>query len=105
MDDKKKRFVIPEAELVNFTNNDIITLSGDVQGAYWGDDDNGEEAVRKAVENAEDRADLAEEDFAAFAGGPQDVVVSVSASGLDGASWLLIEVNEDKVGFEHISLE
>ncbi|MCR4639747.1 hypothetical protein [Ruminococcus sp.] len=31
-------------------------------------------------------------------------VVSVSASGLDGASWLLIEVNEDSVDFEHISL-
>lgn len=43
MDDKKKRFVIPEAELVSFTNNDIITLSGDVQGAYWGEDDNGED--------------------------------------------------------------
>ena len=31
-------------------------------------------------------------------------VVSVSASGLEGASWLLIEVNEDSVDFEHISL-
>ena len=32
-------------------------------------------------------------------------VVSVSASGLEGASWLLIEVNEDSVDFEHISLD
>ena len=31
-------------------------------------------------------------------------VVSVSASGLDGASWLLIEVNEDAARFEHISI-
>ena len=43
MDDKKKRFVIPEAELIGFTNNDIITLSNADQGAYWGDDDNGED--------------------------------------------------------------
>jgi protein phosphatase len=32
-------------------------------------------------------------------------VVSVSASGLEGASFLMIEVNEDAVSFEHISLE
>ena len=31
-------------------------------------------------------------------------VVSVSASGLEGASYLLIESDEDKVSFEHISL-
>ena len=31
-------------------------------------------------------------------------VVSVSASGLEGASYLLIEVNEDAVDFEHISI-
>lgn len=31
-------------------------------------------------------------------------VVSVSASGLEGASYLLIEVNEDVVSFEHISI-
>ena len=27
MDDKKKRFVVPEVEIVDFTNEDIITLS------------------------------------------------------------------------------
>lgn len=32
-------------------------------------------------------------------------VVSVSASGLEGASYLLIENNEDVVSFEHISLD
>lgn len=32
-------------------------------------------------------------------------VVSVSASGLEGASYLLIEVNEDDVSFEHISID
>ena len=32
-------------------------------------------------------------------------VISVSASGLEGASFLLIEVNEDAVSFEHISID
>ena len=32
-------------------------------------------------------------------------VVSVSATGLEGASYLLIEVNEDGVSFEHICIE
>lgn len=32
-------------------------------------------------------------------------VVSVSASGLEGASYLLIEDNEDVVSFEHIRIE
>ena len=45
MDDKKKRFVIPEAELISFTNNDIITLSNAGDGnAYWGEDDGESEA-------------------------------------------------------------
>ena len=38
---KKKEFVIPEVEIVNFTNDDIITLSG-VDTLYWGGDDNKE---------------------------------------------------------------
>ena len=29
--DKKKRFVIPELEIVEFTNDDIITLSGEFE--------------------------------------------------------------------------
>ena len=32
-------------------------------------------------------------------------VVSVSASGLEGASYLLIEVNDDSISFEHISID
>ena len=42
MDDKKKKFIIPQALLVSFTNEDIIRTSG--EGPYWGDDgdDNGE---------------------------------------------------------------
>lgn len=32
-------------------------------------------------------------------------VVSVSASGLEGAAYLMIEVNDDSVDFEHISLD
>ena len=31
-------------------------------------------------------------------------VVSVSAAGLEGASYLLIEVNEDAVSFEHVNI-
>ena len=42
MDDKKKKYVIPEAEIVDFAENDIITLSNGVQAALWEDDDNGE---------------------------------------------------------------
>lgn len=32
-------------------------------------------------------------------------VVSVSASGLEGASYLLIEANDDSISFEHISID
>ena len=47
MDDKKKKkFIIPEAEVIDFHNNDIITLSDGTQrgmdGGLWGDDDNTE---------------------------------------------------------------
>ena len=46
MDDKKKKFIMPEAELVDFANDDIITLSGAEQKAMgvgvFGDDDNTE---------------------------------------------------------------
>ena len=41
----------------------------------------GEKAIMYSVENAEDRADLAEEDVAKFAPTKNDVVVAVSASG------------------------
>lgn len=46
MNDKKKKFVNPEANVVDFANEDIITLSGATQKAMtdglWGDDDNTE---------------------------------------------------------------
>lgn len=32
-------------------------------------------------------------------------VAAVSAAGLEGASYLIIDVNDDTIGFEHISLE
>ena len=41
----------------------------------------GEQAVRHAVENAEDRADLADEDYKRFAPSAQDIVIVISASG------------------------
>lgn len=37
---KKKEYVIPEADLVEFAKEDIITLSGDGLGRlWWGGDD------------------------------------------------------------------
>ena len=37
MDDKKKKkYVIPEAEVINFNNEDIITLSAGTNNAEWG---------------------------------------------------------------------
>ena len=47
MDDKKKKFIMPEADLVSFSNDDIITLSGgatqEAMGdGVFGDDDNTE---------------------------------------------------------------
>lgn len=41
--DEEKKFIVPEAEIVDFTNEDIITLSGAIQGGFWGDDDNAED--------------------------------------------------------------
>ena len=40
MDDKKKTFVIPEAEIMPFSNEDIITGSAGLDG--WDLDDNTE---------------------------------------------------------------
>ena len=44
MDDKKnKKYVIPEAEVIDFAKNDIITLSGaDSNNGGWVGDDNTE---------------------------------------------------------------
>ena len=46
MDDKKKKFILPDAEVVDFANDDIITLSGATQEAMgvgvFGNDDNTE---------------------------------------------------------------
>ena len=41
----------------------------------------GNQAIRQAVENAEDRIELAQQDIAAFAPTKHDVVVAISASG------------------------
>ena len=45
MNDKKKnkKYVIPEADLVEFANEDIITLSGFANTLFWGEDDNQED--------------------------------------------------------------
>lgn len=40
MDNEKKKFTIPEAEIVTFVNNDIITASND---PAWVGDDNMED--------------------------------------------------------------
>lgn len=37
MDDKKKKFIIPEAEIIDFSEEDIITKSGNRD---WGEDGN-----------------------------------------------------------------
>ena len=42
MDDKKKKFIIPEAEKVNFVEDDIITLSDGTDGGI-GSGDNEED--------------------------------------------------------------
>ena len=40
MDDKKKRFIAPDAETVNFVNEDIITVSALGYGGTLGSFDN-----------------------------------------------------------------
>lgn len=43
MDDKKKKFIPPEVEVIDFTDEDIITLSGAGAGnSNWNSDDNNE---------------------------------------------------------------
>ena len=46
MDDKKKKFVIPDAEVIDFAMEDIVTISAAEQkgmtNGLWGDDDNTE---------------------------------------------------------------
>ena len=44
MNDKKKnkRYVIPDADIVEFAKDDIITVSGFEGTLFWGDDDNTE---------------------------------------------------------------
>ena len=36
MDDKKKKFIAPEADVLDYANDDIITLSSN-DTAQWGD--------------------------------------------------------------------
>lgn len=42
MDDKKKKFIPPEVEVIDFTDEDIITLSTPGANADWRDDNNAE---------------------------------------------------------------
>ena len=43
MDDKKKKYVVPKAEKIDFADDDIITLSGrDANGIDWLYDPDGE---------------------------------------------------------------
>lgn len=37
MDDKKKKFVVPEAEIIDFSEEDIITASVGTDAVKWGD--------------------------------------------------------------------
>ena len=44
MDDKKKKFVIPDAEVVDFAMEDIVTISAmAANNAAWDGDDNTED--------------------------------------------------------------
>ena len=47
MNDKKKnkKYVVPEADLVEFANDDIVTVSGFGGTLYWGGDDNTEKPL------------------------------------------------------------
>lgn len=40
---KRKKYIIPEAEIIEFTEKDIVSLSGLATTLYWGDDDNTED--------------------------------------------------------------
>ena len=40
-DNKKKRYISPEAEIVDFAEDDILTISGNAN--WWIEDDNQEE--------------------------------------------------------------
>lgn len=43
-DKKKKKYQIPESEIVEFSDEDIITLSG-AGTLYWGDEDDTEKPL------------------------------------------------------------
>ena len=62
-----------------------------------------------SFDKACDSADVTQYELAVVGHSHQNFVkgnvVSVSAAGLDGASYLLIDVNDEAVSFEHISLE
>jgi len=56
----------------------------------------GEKAVRYAVENAEDREDFAQKDFAAFNPAAGDVVVAISASGNPNYTLKILQLAHEK---------
>ena len=42
MEEKKKKFIIPKADLLDFAKEDIITMSGE-DTLWWGEEENTEE--------------------------------------------------------------
>ena len=56
----------------------------------------GEEAIRFAVENAEDREDMAVEDFNTFNPTDKDIVVAISASGNPQYTYKVLELARQK---------
>ena len=47
MNDKKKRFLAPQAQLIDFINEDIITTSGLRDGGYLNEDVGGGDNVEE----------------------------------------------------------
>ena len=41
-DKKKKKYVVPEAEILDFANDDIVTVSADTESGGWNTDNNTE---------------------------------------------------------------
>ena len=55
----------------------------------------GEKALRHAVENAEDKSELAQEDFKSFNAGKNDVVVAISACGNPNYTLKILQLGQE----------
>ena len=55
----------------------------------------GEKALRHAVENAEDKSELAQEDFESFNAGKNDVVVAISACGNPNYTLKILQLGQE----------